>query len=102
MAINNSYLVFGDKEKYFNLMNPLPFIIGDNQGGDNISGQTCHYGITGKSILWCCDAASDNYSDVSKDSCSVLHIDYIIQWCSRKANMYMVLFQTLTNQVCTD
>jgi hypothetical protein len=83
-------------------MIPLPFIIGDNQGGDNICGQrTCHYGITGKSISWCCDATSDNCSGVSKDSCSFIHIDYIIQWCSRKAKMYMVLFQTLTNQVCS-
>ena len=35
-AMNNSYLVLGDKAKYVNLMIPLAFIIGDNQGGENI------------------------------------------------------------------
>ena len=78
-AMNNSYLVLGDKAKYVNLMIPLSFIIGDNQGGDNISGRTCHYGITAKRISRCCDATPDNYADVSKDSCSFLLMDDIIQ-----------------------
>ena len=41
-AMDNSYLVLGDRAKYVNLFIPLAFIIGDNQGGDNISGRTCH------------------------------------------------------------
>ncbi len=60
-------------------MIPLAFIIGDNQGGDNISGRTCHYGITARRISRSCDATPDNYADVTKDSCSFLHMDSIIQ-----------------------
>ena len=78
-AMDNSYLVLGDRAKYVNLMIPLSFIIGDNQGGDNISGRTCHYGITAKRISRCCDATPANYSDVSKDSCSFLHMAHIMQ-----------------------
>ena len=37
-TMGNSYLVLGEKAKYVNLMIPLAFIIGDNRGGDNISG----------------------------------------------------------------
>ncbi len=78
-ALDNSYLVLGDRAKYVNLMIPLAFIIGDNQGGDNISGRTCHYGITARRISRSCDATPDNYADVTKDSCSFLHMDSIIQ-----------------------
>jgi hypothetical protein len=60
-------------------MIPLAFIIGDNQGGDNILGRTCHYGITAWRISRSCDATPDNYADVSKDSCLFLHMDFIIQ-----------------------
>jgi hypothetical protein len=80
---NSSYLVLGvkakAKAKYINLMIPLTFKIGDNQGGDNISGWTCHYGITVKHTSQCCDATPPvDYSDVSKHSCLFLHMDYII------------------------
>ena len=78
-ALDNSYLVLGDRAKYVNLMIPLAFIIGDNQGGDNISGRTCHYGITARRISRSCDATPENYVDVSKDSCSFLLMESIIQ-----------------------
>ena len=78
-AMDNSYLVLGDRAKYVNLWIPLSFIIGDNQGGDNISGRTCHYGLTARRISRACDATPDNYSDVSKDSCSFLLMDSIIK-----------------------
>ena len=78
-AMDNIYLVLGDKSKYVNLKIPLAFIIGDNQGGDNISGRTCHYGISAKRISRCCDATPANYSDVSKDSCSFLDMSLICQ-----------------------
>ena len=78
-AMDNIYLALGDKAKYVNMKIPLAFIIGDNQGGDNIAGRTCHYGITAKRISRCCDATPHNYADVSADSCSFLHMKPIMQ-----------------------
>ena len=78
-GLDNVYLVLGNKAKYVTLRIPLPFIIGDNQGGDNICGRTCFYGITAKRISRCCDATPENYSDVSKDSCLFLLMEDIIQ-----------------------
>ncbi len=43
-ALNDIYLQLGNKAKYVNLKIPLAFIIGDNQGGDQIAGCKCHYG----------------------------------------------------------
>ena len=76
-AMNNIYLQLGDKAKYVNLKIPLAFIIGDNQGGDQIAGRTCHYGIHAKRISRTCDATPDNYADVSKDSCTFLVMEDI-------------------------
>ena len=38
-ALNNIYLQLGNKAKYMDLKIPLAFIIGDNQGGDQIVGR---------------------------------------------------------------
>ena len=75
--MNNIYLQLGDKAKYVNLKIPLAFIIGDNQGGDQIAGRICHYGIHAKRISRTCDATPDNYADVSKDSCTFLVMEDI-------------------------
>ena len=76
-ALNNIYLPLGDKAKHVNLKIPLAFIIGDNQGGDQIAGRICHYGLSAKRISRTCDATPDNYADVSKDSCSFLVMEDI-------------------------
>ncbi len=76
-ALNNIYLQLGDKAKYVNLKIPLAFIIGDNQGGDQIAGRICHYGLHAKRISRTCDATPENYADVSKDSCSFLVMEDI-------------------------
>ena len=60
-----------------NLKIPLAFIIGDNQGGDQIAGRTCHYGLTAKRISRTCDATPANYADVTKDSCTFLVMEDI-------------------------
>ena len=40
-AMDNWDLAVGDKAKIVNLNIPLAFIIGDNQGGDGITGRIC-------------------------------------------------------------
>jgi hypothetical protein len=76
-ALNKIYMPLGDKAKYSNLMIPLAFIIGDNQGGYQIAGPTCHYGLWAKCIPCTCDATSANYADVAKYSCLFLKMDDI-------------------------
>ena len=75
--MNDIYLQLGEKAKHVNLKIPLAFIIGDNQGGDQIAGRTCHYGLSAKRISRTCDATPDNYADVSKDSCTFLVMEGI-------------------------
>lgn len=76
-AMNDIYLVLGDKAKYVNLKIPLAFIIGDNQGGDSISGRICYYGITAKRISRCCDATAENYANLTPKSCAFLNMETI-------------------------
>ena len=78
-ALDNVYLVLGDKAKFVILKIPLVYIIGDNQGGDTIAGRTCFYGITAKRISRCCDATAANYDDLSTDSCSFLNMENIME-----------------------
>ena len=74
-----------------NLKIPLAFIIGDNQGGDGIAGRMCFYGISAKRISCCCNATADKYADMSKDSCTFLSMEDIInlvnseQWADLEA-----------------
>lgn len=77
-AMDNLYLVLGNKAKIVNLKIPLAFIIGDNQGGDGIAGRICFYGISAKRISRCCDATADNYEDMTADSCNFLSMEDIV------------------------
>jgi hypothetical protein len=45
-AMDDVYLQLADKAKEVNLFIPLAFIIGDNQGGDGISGRAAVYNQT--------------------------------------------------------
>jgi hypothetical protein len=96
-SMDNIYLVLGDKAKYVTMKIPLAFIIGDNQGGDNIAGRTCFYGIQAKRISRCCDATPDSYKDFSVHSCSYLRMQDIMnmvnqeQWVELEA-LYQAQF----------
>ena len=83
--MDNLYLALGDKAKIVNLKIPLAFIIGDNQGGDGISGRVCFYGISAKRISRCCDATADNYANMSKDSCTFLSMEDMINLVNNEA-----------------
>ena len=83
-AMDDVYLVLGDKAKSVILRIPLAFIIGDNQGGDSISGRICFYGITAKRISRCCDATAANYEDFSPESCSFLNMEDIMEMVNQQ------------------
>jgi hypothetical protein len=83
-SMDNIYLVLGDKAKYVTMKIPLAFIIGDNQGGDNIAGRTCFYGIQAKRISRCCDATPDSYKDFSVHSCSYLRMQDIMNMVNQE------------------
>jgi hypothetical protein len=75
-ALSHIYLQLRDKAKHVNLKIPLAFIIGDNQGGDQILGRCISYdGMWAKSISRCCDATPANYSNVEKDPCTFLDME---------------------------
>jgi hypothetical protein len=82
--------------KYINIMiPPLAFIIGDNQGGDQIASCTCGYGLWANHIPRTCDAIPAKYADVAKDSCLFLKMDDIKQLVLEEAwNEFEALYQT--------
>jgi hypothetical protein len=76
-AMDNVYLQLGDKGKDVNMYIPFPFIIGDNQGGDNICGRAASYGLWAYCILRTCNATKDAYETVVADCCSLLNMEEI-------------------------
>jgi hypothetical protein len=76
-AMDDIYLPLGDKAKDVMLVIPLAFIIGDNQGGDAISGRIIYYGLSAKRISRSCDATPANYATMAKDSCNYLEMQDI-------------------------
>jgi hypothetical protein len=69
-SIDYLYLALGDKAKYVAMKVSLAFIIGDNQGDDNIAGHTCFYGKTAKRLSCCCDATPCSFLHIWRTSCS--------------------------------
>ena len=49
-AMKDVYFPLGDKGKDVNLLVPLAFIVGDNQGGDGIAGRAAVYNETARRI----------------------------------------------------
>jgi hypothetical protein len=84
-VLRGIYVQLGDKAKRVNLKIPLAFIIGDNMGGDQISGRRVSYGLWAKRISRTCDATPANYADVDKDSCTFLEMDDIKKMVLAKA-----------------
>jgi hypothetical protein len=76
-AMDNVYLQLGDKGKFVNLFVPLAFIIGDNQGGDNICGRAASYGLYARRISRTCDATKAAYDTIAADCCAPLAMERI-------------------------
>jgi hypothetical protein len=98
--MDNIYLALGDRAKYVTMKIHLAFIIGDNQGGDNIAGRTCFYGKLAKHLSQCCDATPENYNDLSANSYSFVHVEDIMQmvnkeqWDNLVESLYQAQFKT--------
>ena len=73
-AMNDVYLPLGDKGKVVNMLIPLAFIIGDNQGGDGIAGRAAYYGLSARRISRNCDATVATYATIQHDSCLPLNM----------------------------
>lgn len=78
-AMNSVYLQLAEKAKEVNLLIPLAFIIGDNQGGDNIAGRAAYYGLHARRISRNCDATVETYSTIEPDCCAPLNMEDIKQ-----------------------
>jgi hypothetical protein len=76
-AMDDVYLPLGDKGKVVNMLIPLAFIIGDNQGGDGIAGRAAYYGLSARRISRNCDATVDTYATIEHDCCSPLNMEEI-------------------------
>jgi hypothetical protein len=63
-------LKLGNESKIVNLKIPVMFIIGDNQGGDTITGRTIHYGKSARRISRTCDATCEHLANPTVDSCN--------------------------------
>jgi hypothetical protein len=76
-ALSNIYLQLGNEAKHINLKIPLAFIIGNNQGGDQVLGRHISYGMWAKPISHNCDGTSANYLYIDKDYFSFLEMEDI-------------------------
>ena len=72
------YFPLGDKGKDVNLLVPLAFIVGDNQGGDGIIGRAAVYNETARRICRSCTATIVQYDTIESDSCEPLIMSDII------------------------
>jgi hypothetical protein len=68
-AMQDVYFPLGDKGKDVNLLVPLAFIVGDNQGGDGIIGRAAVYNETARRICRSCTATIVQYDTIESDSC---------------------------------
>jgi hypothetical protein len=73
-AMDDVYLPLGDKGKVVNMLIPLAFIIGDNQGGDGIAGRAAYYGLSARRISRNCDATVATYATIEHDACLPLNM----------------------------
>jgi hypothetical protein len=76
-SMKDVYLRLGDKGKTVNMLVPLAFIIGDNQGGDSICGRAASYGLWARRISRTCDATKDAYETIVPDCCSLLKMEVV-------------------------
>ena len=76
-SMDDVYLQLAEKAKVVNMFIPLAFIVGDNQGGDGISGRAAVYNETARRICRSCDATVAHYENVESDSCLPLDMDDI-------------------------
>ena len=77
-AMKDVYFPLGDKGKDVNLLVPLAFIVGDNQGGDGIAGRAAVYNETARRICRSCNATIAAYDTIESDSCVPLNMADII------------------------
>jgi hypothetical protein len=76
-AMRDVYLSLADKGKDVNMFIPLAFVIGDNQGGDGITGRAAVYNETARRICRSCDATIAQYDTIESDCCHPLNMDDI-------------------------
>ena len=72
------YFPLADKGKDVNLLVPLAFIVGDNQGGDGITGRATVYNETARRICRSCNATIAQYDTIESDSCEPLNTNDIM------------------------
>ena len=77
-AMTDVYLTLADKGKDVNMFIPLAFIVGDNQGGDGITGRAAVYNETARRICRSCDATVAAYDTIESDCCQPLNMDDIM------------------------
>ena len=77
-AMQDVYFPLGDKGKDVNLLVPLAFIVGDNQGGDGITGRAAVYNETARRICRSCNATIAQYDTITSDSCEPLNMEDIM------------------------
>ena len=65
-------LTLGSETETIKLIVPLAFIIGDIQGGDNISGRSAYYQADTCRICRMCNAAPDVYKSTEVNCCHSL------------------------------
>ena len=83
-AMQDVYFPLGDKGKDVNLLVPLAFIVGDNQGGDGITGRAAAYNETARRICRSCSATIVQYNTIESDSCEPLITSDIIAMVTSK------------------
>ncbi len=71
-ALADVYLPLGDKGKDVNMLIPLAFIVGDNQGGGGIIGRAAVYNETARHIFHSCNATIAQYTIIESDCCPSL------------------------------
>ena len=77
-AMKDVYLTLDDKGKDVNMFIPLAFIVGDNQGGDGITGRAAVYNETARCICRSYDATVTAYDTIESDCCQPLNMDDIM------------------------
>jgi hypothetical protein len=76
-GMKDVYLKLADKAKEVNMFIPLAFIVGDNQGGDGITGRAANYNQHARRICRSCDATIAQYDSIESDSCLPLNMETI-------------------------
>ena len=66
-AMDNVYLQLAEKAKEVNMCIPLAFIVGDNWGGDGITGHAAVYNETVRHICCSCNATVSHYNTIQSD-----------------------------------